>query len=186
MQIQRLSQLLHRLQNIRLLRLHRGASIRDSRRYARSRCAVERLEDRTLLTFVAAANVSVDAAPSSVAVGDFNGDGKLDFATANSGSNNVSVRLGNGLGGFSGATTFSVGTSPSSLAVGDFTGDGKLDFATANSGSNNVIVRLGNGLGGFTVAPTVFVGTSPSSVTTGDFNGDGKLDLAPRILARIT
>jgi hypothetical protein len=40
--------------------------------------------------------------PNSVAVGDFNGDGKQDLAVANS-SDNVNVLLGDGLGGFSGA-----------------------------------------------------------------------------------
>ena len=47
---------------------------------------------------------SVGLCPVSVAIGDFNGDGKQDLAVANSGSNTVSIRLGNGLGGFSGST----------------------------------------------------------------------------------
>src|SRR5262245_764293 len=38
--------------------------------------------------------------PSSVVVGDVNGDGHLDLAVANSGSGNVSVFLGNGDGSF--------------------------------------------------------------------------------------
>src|SRR2546427_8129441 len=38
--------------------------------------------------------------PHAVAAGDFNGDGALDFATANFGSNTVSVLLGNGDGTF--------------------------------------------------------------------------------------
>ena len=36
--------------------------------------------------------------PYSIAVGDFNGDGKLDLAVANSGNSTVSVLLGNGNG----------------------------------------------------------------------------------------
>ena len=42
----------------------------------------------------------VGTTPVSVAVGDFNGDGKLDFAVANESSNNVTVLLGDGKGGF--------------------------------------------------------------------------------------
>src|SRR5207244_7714188 len=80
--------------------------------------------------------------PTSVAVGDFNGDGRQDLAVANNGSNNVSVLLGAAAGGFSAALNFAVDTGPVSVAVGDFDGDGKQDLATANDGSNNVSVLL--------------------------------------------
>ena len=50
--------------------------------------------------FSAATNFGAGDSPFSVAVGDFNGDGKQDLATANSGSSNVSVLLGNGAGSF--------------------------------------------------------------------------------------
>ena len=115
-----------------------------------------------------------------MAVGDFNGDGKLDIAVANEGSNTVSIFLGNGLGGFATAVTYSTGgTEPESLAVGDFNGDGYLDLAVANYGSNNVSVLLGNGNGTFAAAKTFSSGGSgPDSLAVGDFNGDGKLDLA--------
>jgi hypothetical protein len=83
---------------------------------------------------------AVGTKPTSVAVGDFNGDGKLDLVTANSGSNTVSILLGNGDGTFQSAVSYGVGTAPSSVAAGDFNGDGKLDLVTANSGSNNVSV----------------------------------------------
>src|SRR5205807_2143155 len=74
--------------------------------------------------------------PSSVAVADFNGDGVPDLAVANTGSNNVSVLLGNGDGSFQAAESFAVATGPSSVVVGDFNGDGKLDLAvTTEAGS---------------------------------------------------
>ena len=114
----------------------------------------------------------------SVTTGDFNADGKLDLATANFNSDNVSVLLGNGLGGFAAAVNFGVGDGPFSVTTGDFNADGKLDLATANSGSDNVSVLLGDGLGGFAAAVNFGVGDGPHSVTTGDFNADGKLDLA--------
>src|SRR5262249_28794327 len=62
--------------------------------------------------------------PTSVAIGDLNGDGKLDLAVANFGSNNVSVLLGNGSGGFAAATNFAVGAFPQFVAIGDLNGDG--------------------------------------------------------------
>ncbi|MGE0104874.1 MAG: FG-GAP-like repeat-containing protein [Blastocatellales bacterium] len=128
--------------------------------------------------FSNAADVGVGAKPFSVAIGDFNGDGNQDFATANQNSNTVSIRLGDGLGGFSGSTDVSVGPLPLSVAIGDFNGDGKQDFATANYGSITVSIRLGDGLGGFSGSTDVAIGTSPVSVAIGDFNGDGNQDFA--------
>ncbi len=129
------------------------------------------------VAFAAATDFSAGSGLRSVAVGDFNGDGKQDLATANFDSNTVSVLLGDGAGGFSAATNFGVGSGPFSVAVGDFNGDGKPDFVTANFSSNNLSVRLGNGAGGFSSATTFSVGSNPPSVAVGDFNGDGKQDL---------
>jgi hypothetical protein len=113
-----------------------------------------------------------------VTVGDFNGDGKSDLATANLSSNNVSVLLGTGTGSFGTATNFTVGISPRSVTVGDFNGDGKSDLAVANYASNNVSVLLGTGTGSFGTATNFSVGNRPLSLTVGDFNSDGKSDLA--------
>ena len=84
-----------------------------------------------------------------MAIGDFNNDGKQDIASANYGSNNVSIRLGDGAGNFSGTTDVIVGTNPHSVAIGDFNNDGNQDFAAANAISNNVSIRLGDGAGNF-------------------------------------
>ena len=83
--------------------------------------------------------------PESVAVGDFDGNGHLDVATAISFGRNVSVLLGDEEGGFDPSLVNSTldGNFPESVAVGDFDGDGHLDVATANSGSDDVSVLLG-------------------------------------------
>jgi len=120
----------------------------------------------------------------SVAVGDFNRDGKLDLVVANQASNNISVLLGNGDGTFQAAVNYGTGsgTGPTSVAVGDFNGDGKLDLAVANVGCGtpcgNVAVLLGNGDGTFQAAVNYNAGAQPLSIAVGDFNLDGKLDLA--------
>ena len=103
-------------------------------------------------SFTAATNFEVGDGPRSVTTGDFNGDGKLDLAVANSyfRSSNVSVLLGNGSGGFGAATNFAAGDGPYSVTTGDFNGDGKLDLAVANwySSSGEVCVVMENSSGG--------------------------------------
>jgi hypothetical protein len=117
--------------------------------------------------------------PVSVAVGDFNGDGKQDLAVANYNSGNVSILLGDGVGYFGLPNNFTAGTGPASVAVGDFNGDGKQDLAVANNASNNVSILLGNGTGNFSPATNFPVGEGyPYSLAVGDFNADGKQDLA--------
>src|SRR6266566_2284396 len=127
-------------------------------------------------------SVHAGSNPKSVAVGDFNGDGKLDLAVANLSSGNVSIRLGNGDGTFRALVNYATGNSPNSIAVGDFNRDGKLDLAVANIGAGNgvssVSVLLGRGDGTFRPAINYSAGSFPQSVAVGDFNGDGKLDLA--------
>jgi hypothetical protein len=84
-----------------------------------------------------------------VTLGDFNGDGRQDFATANWGTNSVSIRIGDGTGGFSGITEVSVGSGPACIVIGDFNADGFQDFATSNQNSDDVSVRMGDGSGAF-------------------------------------
>ena len=81
---------------------------------------------------------------------------------ANSGSNNVSVFLGNGAGSFASATNYSVGTSPFAAVLGDLDGDGKLDVVTVNSGSANVSVLLGSGTGTLGLNLVIILGTMAS------------------------
>src|SRR5438477_3112279 len=128
-----------------------------------------------------AMDLAVGASPYSVAMGDFNGDGHLDLAVANGGSNDVSVLLGNGDGTFTPAKNYEAGLGggPLWVAVGDFNLDGKLDLVVANSSSDSVGVLLGNGDGTFRPSVTFPAGgTATESVAVGDFNGDGKPDLA--------
>src|SRR5206468_3075119 len=126
--------------------------------------------------------VAVGSAPRSVAAGDWNGDGRLDLATANLNSNNVTILLGNGPGGLSHArgSPVAVGSDPFSVAAGDLNGDGLLYPAILRSISNDVTILLGTGSGGFSQAPgsPVAVGSAPRILAAGDVNGDGKLDLA--------
>jgi len=128
--------------------------------------------------FSAPATYATGAGTYAVAVGDFNGDGKPDLITANSGANSVTVLLGNGDGTFAKLADFAVGQQPVAVAVGDFNNDGKSDIVAANSIGNSVSVLLGNGDGTFQTALNYPVNYTPISVVVGDFNGDGYADLA--------
>ena len=110
-----------------------------------------------------------------MAVGDFNGDGKLDLVVANELSNNVSILLGNGDGTFQAAVSYGAGMTL--FAVADFNGDGKLDLAVANIENDYVSILLGNGNGTFKATVNFGAGIQPTAMAVADFNGDGKLDL---------
>jgi hypothetical protein len=70
---------------------------------------IESLEDRTVPSFFTAPTFPVGTTPVAVAVGDFNGDGKLDLAVVNQGSKTMSVLLGNGDGTEQTRTDYAVG-----------------------------------------------------------------------------
>src|SRR5260370_14391454 len=89
------------------------------------------------VSFRGAPTYAAGSFPSSVAVGDFNGDGKPDLAVANQGNfaasnGSISVLLGNGDGTFQPAVNYAAGSHSVFVAVEDFNGDGKPDLAVAN------------------------------------------------------
>src|SRR5579863_1260981 len=135
-------------------------------------------------TFGPATDFPVGNSPLAIAMGDFNGDGKLDLVVVNQGDNTVSVLLGNGDGTFQPHVDYATGaqfgsgeiSSPGAVAVADFNGDGKLDLAVANSLDGTVSILLGKGDGTF--APHFdYPAAGAFSLVTGDFNGDGKVDI---------
>ena len=119
--------------------------------------------------------------PIAIGIGDFNGDGKIDWVTANNRDNTLTVALGRGDGTFGPIFPIflSSGINPAALAVADFNRDGRLDVAVANFTSNNITVLLGRGDGRFVEALdiSVFEG-GPSAIIAVDLNGDGMIDLA--------
>ena len=113
--------------------------------------------------------------PSSVVIGDFDGDGKQDVVPANAGSATISL-LARPVPGAWVRTVFAVGATPEAVAVADFNRDGKKDVATANAGADTVSVLLGDGSGGLGAKADFAVGYEPCSIAVGDFRRDGKPD----------
>jgi hypothetical protein len=119
---------------------------------------------------------SVD--PQSMALGDFNGDGKVDIVSANYASPTITVLLASADGSFGLPTEYSVGLYPIAVLTGDLNGDGKLDLAVANySGAPGLSILIGDGMGGFGSAKGFALLTNPLSLVAADFNHDGKTDL---------
>ncbi|HJU82651.1 MAG TPA: VCBS repeat-containing protein [Holophagaceae bacterium] len=113
--------------------------------------------------------------PLDVAIGDLDGDGKMDIAVAASGANEALVFYqGATAGAFSASTAVAVNGDPQAIAIGDLDGDGKMDLAVATA-SNVVSVRFQ--AGALATGPDVAVGQAPIAVKVVDLDGDGRMDL---------
>jgi len=120
------------------------------------------------------------ALPLSVAVHDFDADGNVDMAIANSGQNTVTLLPGIGDGGFTSVqTTIDVGDTPVALEQIDADGVGEMDdIIVVNSVDGDVSILIHSN-GFFFLPPVDYpVGASPTAVAVADFNDDGKDDFA--------
>jgi hypothetical protein len=132
--------------------------------------------------FAKGGTYATGSAPLSIAVADFDGDGRLDLATSNWGGasgavdGSVSVLLANGPGTFAAQTMYKTEIQPNDLAVGDLTGDGLPDIVVAG-GLTRLNVFSNTGKGTFTPLRDVPL-SEPLAVTVADLDGDGQPDVA--------
>ncbi len=134
-------------------------------------------------TFTATvASFTLDYFPTSILVGDFNGDGVLDLAFSD--LNGVEIALGKGDGTFkeTSASPIAVSNELYSLVAADFNHDGKLDLAGVEYDNGVVDLLIGVGDGTFTVESTTPAAGQnlygPFFIVAADFNLDGVPDLA--------
>ena len=107
-----------------------------------------------------------------------NADTNVDLLVGNSNSDDVTVLLGDGAGGFTSAGSFAAGNRVEAVAVADMDADDTLDLVTANREGDSISVLLGVGDGTFGTAATFATDGAPSGLAVGDFNSDDRNDVA--------
>lgn len=137
-----------------------------------------RLADATRPGYFLAATVlsTPGRTPLDVAVGDLNGDGRMDVVVAASGAPSVMVFTQTSTGTFNAPVSYAVGGDPQAVTVADLDGNGRADIAVATT-ANTVSVLLQTGAGVFASAVDYATGVQPIAIKAADLNGDGKLDL---------
>lgn len=115
-----------------------------------------------------------------MALGDINGDGRIDLVTPN--PRTVGVLLGEDPRRLAFRLQPSVpAAAPFAVALADLDGDGSLDLIVASDEHSPLVqVFAGDGRGGFqaSLAPPVRFAPGGKKIAAGDFNGDGVQDAA--------
>ena len=110
-------------------------------------------------------------------VEDFDRDGFADLAVVGNSARNVSVLLGDGLGGFRSRDTYAMPLGPSAVVAADLENDGDLDLVVGNRAEPGLSALLGDGTGSFGAAEPIAALSNVRWVDAADFNEDGFVDL---------
>ena len=127
-----------------------------------------------------AAQVRSDFIPQNgVAVGDLNGDGRLDAVVSTGDCDGEMWRvLGNGDGSFGPKLQFdAIQCNPFPVSIADVTGDGKPDAVTSLLGTRSLSVYPGAGDGTFGARQSFALASPGFSMGLADFNADGRTDV---------
>jgi hypothetical protein len=136
-----------------------------------------------MITYAAGSN------PRGLAVGDLNGDGKVDVVVANFGAGTLigqaTTQAAGTLQVYKGSADGLVpwmllpsGKSPRSVVIADLNGDGRLDIAASFYDDNAVGVYLQQADGSFSGPGTVTVGTHPVGLAVATVDGRPALAVA--------
>lgn len=127
-----------------------------------------------------ATSIPVGGSPEAIATGDLNGDGRLDIATANAGTQDVSLLFSGGGGHFTHKLIGPTGTGPNAIAIGDLKGDGQGGDVAVTNGRSSTMTLFRRDASSPTGYQSTTLPTGPfaHSVAIGDLNRDGRGDLA--------
>jgi fibronectin type 3 domain-containing protein len=135
-------------------------------------------------SFAGKVDIATGSVPQGVALGDLNGDGKLDITVANLSSNTISIYENLSLSGsvnFAAKFDLPTGTSPYGLAIGDLDKDGLQDVVVTNSISNTISVFHNTSTfttgTSFAANGNYSTGSTPQCIALSDIDGDGNLDV---------
>jgi hypothetical protein len=109
---------------------------------------------------------------------DFNSNNILDLAITNYGDDDVSVLIGDGIGGFGDRHDYLVRSAPWGIVAGDFNSDNILDLVITSESEGYISVLMGDGMGVFEDRQDYNIGSFLGDIVAGDFNSDNILDLA--------
>jgi hypothetical protein len=130
-------------------------------------------------TFIHQATYVHPFGPQDLVAGEFTGDCRVDLATVNGVSNNLTIIQNNGGWSFTTRTSLGTGSNPRALAVGDIDRDGDDDLAVAHQGMRYVLFYRNQGAGAFAQAgnsPTLFPSGQIDDIVLADLDGDADLD----------
>ncbi len=133
-------------------------------------------------SLAAAVNISTSSSPFACAVGDIDGDGKLDVVVTRN-SSLVSVYRNTSTVGsvsFAAAVDLTAGGNTYWVAIGDLDQDGKPDLAVANNSSSSISLFKNTSTPGSVSFATKVDFTAPGApwgIAIGDIDGDGKPDV---------
>jgi hypothetical protein len=126
-------------------------------------------------------STGIGSLPYALTTGDFNKDGRLDIAVANSQTNTVGVLLGGDKQPFGSVTESSIGngSQPRSVALGDLNNDSWLDIVVANYGTDNIGILFGRHHGDFEDVQIYSTGdgSAPYFAAVAYLNNDTYLDI---------
>ncbi len=130
-------------------------------------------------TFKPGLRLAGSAGSRWIDTGDFDGDGKVDIASANWNNTTVTIHRQGENGMFVLKKSFLFSGQPHSIVAQDYSGDGKLDLLVGID-SPGILPLLGLGDGGFAAQkpfPGFGFGQCHRSIAGGDLNRDGLPDL---------
>ena len=136
------------------------------------------------ISFAIRVDFATGTTPNRIAIGDLDGDGKLDIAVTYYSSNVVSVYLNTSTIGsisFAPKMDFTTGMSSRYVGIGDIDGDGKLDLAVANNSDNSIsVLRNTSTIGSLSFASKIdfTCGSAPCGIAITDIDGDGKSEIS--------